>query len=80
MKYSKHWKLEVFITAVSFILILYLFLIFTFLGKFYLCLIFGILPIFLIRHYHYPFLLSAWSQLLVYILFLLTFSWSSHLI
>lgn len=77
MKYSKHWKLEVFITAVSFILIPLIYLLFSpFFGQIlFVPLIFGILPIILIKRYHYLFYYPLGVSL-VYTLFLLTFSWS----
>lgn len=77
MKYSKHWKLEVFITVVSFALIPLIYLLFSpFFGQIlFVPLMFGMLPIFLIKRYHYLFYYPLGVSL-VYSIFLLTFSWS----
>lgn len=77
MKYSKHWKLEVFITVVSFVVIPLIYLLFSpFFGQIlFVPLMFGMLPIFLIKRYHYLFYYPLGVSL-VYSIFLLTFSWS----
>lgn len=77
MKYIKHWKLELFITILAALIIPLIYLLFSpFFGQIlFVPLIFGILPIFLIKRYKllfcYPFGVS-----LVYTILLLILNWS----
>lgn len=77
MKYLKHWKLELFISLASFVLIgLFYFLLSPFFAQvLFVPLLFGILPILLVRRYNllfcYPFGASV-----AYTLFLLILSHS----
>lgn len=77
MKYSKHWKLEVFISLVSIFLFPLIYLLFSpFFGQIlFVPLIFGMLPIFLIRRYHYLFYYPI-AVSIIYSIFLLAYSWS----
>ncbi len=77
MKYSKHWKLELFISLVSVFLIPLIYLLFSpFFGQIlFVPLLFGILPIVLIKRYHYLFYYPL-AVSIVYSIFLLTLTWS----
>ena len=77
MKYSKHWKLELFISIVSIFLIPLIYLLFSpFFGQIlFVPLIFGILPIVLIKRYHYL-ICYPLAVSLVYSIFLLSWGWT----
>ncbi|CQR24840.1 hypothetical protein BN1356_01195 [Streptococcus varani] len=77
MKTSRHWKLETFIVAVSFLVIPLIYLLFSpFFGQIlFVPLVYTILPILVIKRYGYLFYYPLGVSL-VYSLFLLILSWT----